>query len=311
MPIATKQPALKERILDAIPNYRSTLERARALSTLTLSGLDGMGNISDLNVAYYDRISTAVDSGVSDLTALRDAYAADVSALQGKGQFHQLAVQVMQHARNAATQLLVDHADVALGILRGELDTLMGDVDRNRPAITTQALSAEHAIAAGTQAVTDWQTVNALLARYDEIRREHRDWVKRQGGDNQMPGFVAVGQTARFLDVDPTWLYRRATTTAPTGGDTTTITAWLNRHRGTTIDPGDAHRTDVWPNTYRPNEWLLIVADNDPWLPDADIINGCYGIADEMFRNAINSTPTWMLSRLAELTTLGATTNLQ
>lgn len=306
-----KTPALRERILDEIPGYRAAMHRFDTLRRLTLSGLDDIGNATTIEVAYYDKISAAVANGVDSLHDLREQYTADVTGMQARSQFHALAVRIMQQSRTDAETALSDNADVALDYLRSELDTLMADVRKSRTLIANHPASAEVALTAGgPTAAHDWQTVTTLLGRYDEIRREHLAWVRRQSGDANTAAFATIGQVARFLEADPAWLYRRATTPVPGTGNNPTIAAWLDGTR-ITVDPAEANRDGIWPNTIRPSQWLLTVADNDPWVPNADTITACHNTADEMFRNTVNTGTSWFISRIATLAEHGAITDLQ
>lgn len=318
MPTKTKTSVpLRDRILDQIPDYRSALLRADALRSLTLRGLD-LGNTGTIDTAYYAKISDAVTNGADNLDDLRDQYTADITGMQARSQFHALVVRIMQQSRADAETALGDNTDVALDYLRSELDTLMVDVRNNRTLIDNHPATAEAALSAGPQAAQDWATVTTLLGRYDEIRREHLAWVRRQSGDMSNAAFATIGQTARFLEADPTWLYRRATTPAPSYGwdpAVTTITAWLDGTRmdGTrmTVDPAEAQRDGIWPNTIRPTQWLLTVADNNPWVPDGPTITACQNTADELLRNTTNTGASWFLRSIATLTEHGAITDLQ
>lgn len=299
-----KTAPLRERILEQIPGYAAATNRERALRLLSLQGVDTVGNRTDIDTDFADRIARAVDAGTTDLTELRADYAAAITGLEARSSFHRLAIDVMQRARDDANQLLADHADVALDYLRGKLDQLFADVAKNRTAIEQHPDSAEAAITAG--ATTGWTLVNELLGRYDEIRKEHRAWVIRQSGAPGTPGFATIGQARRFLEIDPGWLHRRAAATPPTQDDT--LAAWFRKTAA--VEPSDVNRTTIWPATYRPSNWLLTVADNDPWLPDADTIAECHTLADELFRTAGTASPSWTLSRLAILAEHGAITEL-
>lgn len=305
---------LRERTLDQIPGYRKAIERSRRLQRLTLQAVNSIGNLGDLNVAYHQQIADAVDNGTTDLTQLRDLYAADVAALQGRAQFHNLAITVQQQARDEAAELLTRHADIALDYLRDELNSLMTEVRKHRTIIDNHPATAEAAIERGTKAAANWKTVTDLLGRYDDIRREHREWLKRQHGDH-VHSFHTVGQISRFLEAEPAWLLRRRTTSPPAGGRERDIAAWFNSATGD-VNPEDGRRNDIWPHSHRPNKWLLIVADNDPWLPDANTITTAANAADELFKNNDTATTAhWFRSRVTVLTDLGAqldlTTNSQ
>ncbi|KRD04953.1 hypothetical protein ASE48_20140 [Mycobacterium sp. Root265] len=306
------QTGLKDRILSQIPGYQTALERERRLRTLTLQSLDNLGNGADLESAYYAKVAEAVDGGATDLNSVCDAYVADLNGMRARAEFHQLAVRVMQQARTDADHALTTGSDTALDILRSELDTLVTDVHKHRALIVAHPVNAEQALTTGgPKAASDWKAVTELLGRYDEIHREYTEWVSRQH-ETHLPTHipVACGQTRRFLEIEPAWLHRRATTPAPDGSNNHDIAAWLNQHGATDLNPEDMQRNSPWPHAHRPSEWLLIVVDNQPWLPDAATLTACHALADEMFRTAAYSGTSWFYNRLAELTELGASTDL-
>ena len=305
-----KAPTLKDRIHAEIPGYDTALARERALRTLTIANMNAMGNVGDVNADYYHRVSAAVDNGVTDLDDLRESYAAEVSKLQARAGFQQLCVSLMQQSHTDADTALTDHTDIAFDVLRAELDAIMADVDKHRAIIQAHPATAEEALNAGPNGAKNWQTVTSLLARYDELRREHRTWALRQIGETTAPGFATIGQVRTFFDTDPTLLHARATTRAPSDGDGA-LSTWLSQSP-TGIDPADASRRDgnIWPSSYRPADWLLLVADNQPWVPDGHTINACHRITADVFLNAPHWRPSTTLARLAELSQHGAITNL-
>ncbi len=309
---APNRTGLRDRILAQIPGYSAAVSRERELRSLTLQSLNGIGNAAELETEYHRKITDAVDAGATDLAAVRDAYVSDVTGLRARAEFHQLAVRVMEQSRIGAQQALESNTSVAFDVLRGELDALVNDVHTHRKLIGEHPTNAEQALATGgSKAAANWKTVTDLLGRYDEIHREYYTWVSRDHGTHlaaQIP--VICGQTRRFLEVEPAWLHRRAVTPSPSHS-TSAIAAWLNPRRSINIHADDPHRTSPWPNAYRPSEWLLIVVDNEPWLPDADTLTACHALADEMLRNTTSADGSWFYNRLNELTRLGAHVDLE
>lgn len=309
--MSANKTGLKDRILAQIPGYHDALNRERALRALTLQSLNDLGNGGELESAYYAKIKAAVDSGAKNLNAVRDAYVADLNGMRARAEFHQLTVRVMEQSRIDAQQALATNTSVALDVLRAELDTLVSDVHSKRDIVAAHPVNAEQALTTGgSKAAANWKIVIDLLGRYDEIHREYYDWVSREHGTHlpaQTP--VVCGQTRRFLEVEPVWLHRRATTPAPGNSTDSDLAAWLNKRQDATFQPEDLQRTSPWPHAHRPSEWLLIVVDNEPWLPDAATLTACRAMADEMFRSA-SAGSSWFYNRLNELTGLGAHVDL-
>lgn len=304
---------LKDRILDQIPGYRTVVERERRLRTLTMQGLNAIGNASDIAVDYYEKIAQAVDSGADSLTDIRDQYMTDLNGLRARAEFHQLAVRVMQQAQADANVILSSNTDLALNILRAELDTLMTEVRKHRAVIAAHPATAEQALSSGDpKAADNWRTVTGLLGRYDEIHNEYNQWITRQDDTGRGVAFAAtvIGQMARFLEAEPFWLHRRSITPAPDGGNNGPIKAWLDAAQGFTLTPEDNPRTGLWPHAHAPSQWLLMVADNEPWLPDADTLFACLDLAEDMFRSSATAGASWFYSRIAELAEHGAHTDL-
>lgn len=304
---------LRDRILEQIPGYSAAVSREQALRTLTLQSLNGIGNAAELETDYHRKITDAVAAGAKDLVAVRDAYVADMTGMRARAEFHQLAVRVMEQSRIDAQQAMETNTAVAFDVLRTELDGLVNDMHANRKIITEHPTNAEQALTTGgSKAAANWKTVTDLLGRYDEIHHEYYQWVSRDHGTHlaaQIP--VICGQTRRFLEVEPAWLHRRAVTPAPGNSTNSDIAAWLNRRQSVEFHADDAQRTSPWPNAYRPSEWLLIVVDNEPWLPDADSLTACHAVANEMLRSTTSADGSWFYNRLNELTRLGAHADLE
>lgn len=306
--MSANKTGLKDRILDRIPGYHDALNRERALRSLTLQSLNDLGNGGELESAYYAKIKDAVDSGAKDLNAVRDAYVADLNGMRARAEFHQLAVRVMEQSRVDAQHALETNTAVAFDVLRAELDALVTDVHANRKIITDHPTNAEQALTTGgPKAAASWKTVTDLLGRYDEIHREYYTWVSRDHGTH-LPAQVPVicGQTRRFLEVEPAWLHQRAITPAPGTSTTSDVAQWLDSKQGIDFNADDLQRTSPWPHAHRPSQWLLIVVDNEPWLPDAATLTACHSMAGEMLRSTTSADSSWFYNRLGELTRLGA-----
>ena len=132
-----------------------------------------------------------------------------------------------------------------------ELDTLAAEVNEHRTAVENHPNTAEQAIATGT-GQAQWNLVDGLISRYNEIRNEHRRYVKLQSDGNEPRGFVFVAQSAKFLEVDPYWLHRRAATNGRNSTDPA-IAAWFASIGGAQTEYA---RNGIWPTMPR-NRWLL------------------------------------------------------
>lgn len=267
MSAAVKDRALKERVLDQIPRYRDLQNRRDRLRSL----LRIVPPASDLNLAYTEQITAAADASAETLDDLRERFAADRQNWSTAAEFNALVRDAWFHASSDTENAQKAGAPIALDYLRGELENLMAEVREHREILQAHPDSAEQAIGAGPAGLKNWKLVNELIGRYQELRTEHRAYVNLQFGGT-VNGFDTCAQSARFLEIDPWW--RRCRSTGGTCHDTQ-IAAWLHSR-----DPrAEGNRTSIWPSTYTQAQWLLAVADADPWLPDADTIDQVVQIA--------------------------------
>ncbi|WP_370501196.1 hypothetical protein NWT09_14115 [Mycolicibacterium sp. jd] len=295
-------PNLKEAVLDHIPGYRRAENRHKRLQKL----IRIVPNETELKRDYRARIFAAADADVDSLDDLRQDYITDRAIWQGAAAFAEQVSQALRQASEDMKTARLTGSRAALDYLRTQLDDLMAEVREHRDIIATHPKSAEHVINAGNAAQKNWNLVEGLISRYDELRAAHRDYVRIQTDGSAGQDFATCGQIATFIDHDPSWLYRRGT--APgSQSQVEEIRAWFNASRGR-VKPADVNRVDIWPQSYRASQWLLIVADNQPWLPDGTTIKRSAQTAnqlmDQQFRDAsrlnlFRSTVAELDSRLA------------
>lgn len=293
---------LRERVLDAIPGYRQAQARHDRLIALTQI----VPTVHEaLDAGYIEQIAAAADNESASLDDLAASYALDRQTWAAKVEFQKLVIATREQARTAAESAKVYGATEALDFLRDELDTLMAEVDKHRAPVAAHPNTAEEAIRGG--GTKQWELVEGLIARYAELRAEHRKYVTLQSGEVAR-GFAVCGQIARFLEADPYWRYRRATCPGHASTDPS-IATWFTQS-GT----GEAHRTNIWPLGIPRNQWLLTVADNQPWLPDADTIIQAHYLAEELFAGAKSYRTMPEIGgfqrRISELNDLGVTTTI-
>ncbi|BAX96317.1 hypothetical protein MSTE_00982 [Mycobacteroides stephanolepidis] len=300
MRVNVKERPLKERVLDQIPRYRELQNRRDRLRSL----LRIVPPASDLNLAYAEQITAAADTGADNLDDLRDRFAADRQNWTAAAEFNTLVRDAWYHASSETENAQKASVPIALDYLRGELTALMNEVREHREVLQAHPDSAEEAIGAGPAGLKSWKTVNTLIDRYQELRTEHRVYVNLRFGGT-VKGFDTCAQSARFLEMDPWW--RRCRSTGGTCNDTR-IAAWLHNRE----HHAEGNRTNIWPHSYTQPQWLLAVADNDPWLPDANTIDRANQIATELLGRmpSNNSEITSFYRRIAELTALGAVVDL-
>ncbi|WP_197382647.1 hypothetical protein [Mycolicibacterium mengxianglii] len=306
-----KTDSLHKQILDVIPGYRNAIERRETLRKLMRTNTW----VGDFEATFRAKIADAVDTGATNLDDLRAEYTAARQEWKATGEFNVLITNAYHDADNAVAQTLSGGTAAALDYLRVEMDTLMADVRKNRDVITAHPSSAEQALDTPSGA-KNWRTVTSLLGRYADLRNEHHSWIRRDGN---IKGFEVCGQFTKLL-ADPHWQYRRATSPGKRATDSQ-IAAWFAG--GTTKpnptqswpefvasqakDATDVDRPDIWPQSVRPNTWLLIVADNDPWLPDADTIAEVHRITTELFTRPMTESADnrWFYRLISELAQYG------
>ncbi|MGV0718543.1 hypothetical protein ABQE93_24365 [Mycolicibacterium sp. XJ662] len=273
---ARTKTSLRERVLDEVPGYRQAQRRHLRLTELfQIVGTP----LNELNRGYIDRICAAADDEtVSSLDDLAGAYATDWQQHSGRLEFFRLVGAERDRAADHTKTAMAQGADSALEFLRGELKALVADIVENRETVNAHPNSAAKVLASDAGAADRWHLVTVLISRYEEIRTEHRRYVNLQQGEH-IQGYATVGQCARFLEVDPYWRHQRATTPGHASTDPA-IAAWFNNRPRRGQNTGN---TGIWPVGYSQSQWLLIVADSEPWLPDADTIDHAHRLAEQLF----------------------------
>jgi len=303
MPTTTSAKSLRDSVLDAIPGYRQAEHRRHRLTQI----LGQLPAQPDLILGYQARIFAAADEGADNLNDLRLDYITDLTVAQGAMRFREEVVEAMHQAVTQMDTTRRQGASVALDYLRRELDSLMADVRKNRDIIATHPTNAADVINGGRSA-KDWKLVEDLVTRYDTLRALHREYVKFQGN----PGgtdFAVCGQVAKFLDTDPHWIHRRNTAHG-NGSPVPEIREWFASRPARRTKAEDAGRSSIWPASMRPAEWLLTVADNRPWLPNAHSIEEAAHLANQLMDKPFKNGSTLnffrdTLKKVSELTANG------
>ncbi|MCV7230421.1 hypothetical protein [Mycolicibacterium komossense] len=305
----TTRPAtnLAERVLAHITGYPEAIQRHRRLIPFTADLVNQGEWLTELDRAYATKITAAIDAGATNLDDLRNAYVTERAAGQSRGHFALLVRDAAERARADLTLIQAAGADEALDYLRTELSALYADVRTHRDIMVNHPANAEAALHQPDGAAR-WDLVTGLLQRYEEVRAEARKYAVMQNRDiTSGTGFALIGQTHRFLAVEPHWQHLRATSHGPTN-TTAAIRAWFSTTAMPFV-PEDVNRQSLWPHQYRPVDWLLTLADEaQPWLPDGDVIGEARRLADQLITA---DTTDWFVQCADQLNALGITVDVE
>lgn len=201
--------------------------------------------------------------GADPATLLDDYIEAKVRA-NAELQFGNLIRDLLQ--RSAVPVALEESfADTGVELCRDELAAIMGRVAEHRTLIEQHPATIEVAVNAG--AVDDWRTVEQILDDYDALRMEYRRQVRLQNPGLGGPVIDAV-ECKHFADVNTYWTHKRHRASILEGYPDREIWEWFRPSTPATASTRAEH--------------LLTIADNDPWMPDADDLSKVATIIDHL-----------------------------
>lgn len=177
--------------------------------------------------------------------------------------------ETLTGAQDALNNAINRNTGRAYNYLQTQVDTLTKQIRAERDSLAALVgLDADTAIRAGR--VKDWQHAESLIERYAEIRHAHFSILCIEDSTTQRHVFAVSGQLPDPCDIDPYWVYRRTyysgRTTAVPAADYRAHVDWLNAAQG---KPTETHlRSDIYPTTMHPLQWLLTIAEHKPWVPN-------------------------------------------
>lgn len=239
--------------------------------------------------------------GNADVDAKRRLYAGDdpadvfndyavAIAQQGASDlFGKLTANILQTLAVAQT-FEERFTDEALTICRDELDSIMARVAKHRHLIENHPTTAEEALRVGN--LSDWETVEQILTDYQALRAEHARQVRLQD-KALLTRVVDSFQCREFLDVDRHWAYRRRTTPIADNYPAPEVLRFFRADVPTITNQG-------------PAQWILTVADHQPWLPDATQIATLNNRLEQLcsrpwHTDRSRADRTWFAESLAEI----------
>ncbi|UQE75801.1 hypothetical protein MYK68_04095 [Gordonia sp. PP30] len=184
----------------------------------------------------------------ADPAELIDDYCAAKLRENAENAFGALTANVLQRVADPRSH--EEHfAETALAMCRDELDAIFTRVDQHRDLIAEHPMTAEAALNGN---IDDYQTVQKILSDYDALRAEYVRQIRLL--NPAIGGATINGIQARdFLAIDPYWARKRAVVPISDSYPEPQIVQWFRS--GHTIKP------------LAPNQWILAVADHQPWLP--------------------------------------------
>ncbi|WP_206499111.1 hypothetical protein [Rhodococcus sp. KRD175] len=191
-----------------------------------------------------------------------------------------IAAAVVADLRAEVEQVTKAGINSAYAVLRDELDDILADVRGSADALRN-VHSADDAIRAGV--TEQWQSVDSLISRYEELRSAHWKLVQTEGVELQRSIFYACGLLADHLEHEPVWVARRSSSAAHTtqAPFAQAHREWLRSARTIGALSPDG-RAALWPAEVEPSTWLLHIATHaQPWVPNAQTILDVHRAATE------------------------------
>ena len=249
---ATPPKPLRDRIREANSAYKHQTGLHSRLMQFAQTQTAG-----DVNRDFIVRLEAGEDPA-----KLRDEYIDAKVRADAEHQYRGLISQMLQRVDTQSAE--ARFADEALDLCRDELDAIMGRVAKNRPLIEQHPATIEAALAAGS--LDDWQTVEQILDDYDALRVEYRRQIRLQDAGLTGPKIGAV-ECRHFVDLDLYFVNMRRRTSILNGYPDSQILAWFRPERTSTGSRA---------------EHLLLIADNEPWLPDANELNQINRVVEQL-----------------------------
>ncbi|GAA2887401.1 hypothetical protein GCM10010472_52150 [Pseudonocardia halophobica] len=275
---------LLDRALDAIPGYRdATTARQRLLEhaedlARRARGPEGAGATRAL---ANDLATTATDGKKlpDDLHVQAFDAAQAGERLKAGATALRLAAAEVNHR---ADELIEEHVDFALDVLRAELDELL-TAARAAAANLGDARTAEQAVDAGPDAAAALRAIRESAARYRTLRKAHADLIHLAvvGSVPEREGGRPVPRWGRKPGSDLGWWPKEAAAAFPVAGppvdlpdDDTALMFRVLQLDGVDIaDPVTVEtraQTDhdaSKPAPVRPNQVITVRPHQDPYKP--------------------------------------------
>lgn len=246
-------------IRQRIEAANTELQNAKALQARLRQYTDTNGVIVDVDEQFRNRIRAGADP--ADLV---DEYIDARNRQTALGLFGSNVVRSLLERVTLPVNLEKAFADDALDMCRDELDRIMAAVTEHRNLIEQHPATIDAALAAGS--LDDWQTVEDLLNDYDQLRAEYRRQIRLQDSGLSGPKIGAV-ECKHFVDIDLYFVNMRRRTSILEGYQDQEILRWFRPE---------------WNSTNSRSEHLLRIADNQPWLPDADELGKLNHIVEQL-----------------------------
>ncbi|KRE31566.1 hypothetical protein ASG82_23815 [Mycobacterium sp. Soil538] len=263
--------------LAAIPGYT---EAKTAVDTVKAWRLPAIVTAGAERARIAAELTQAARAGKALPTGLIERLDADQRAAALNSKIAGLIRDTLEEAQ--ATLKFTVSSGITSGYqhLRETLEELLAQVRRDRDQLTAVSyLDADTAIR--TNQIEQWQRAETLVARYSEIRHAHFSLLSTQNSTIQRHVFAVSGQLQDPCDDDPHWINRRIHNLgyvhANVGDDEyRRHVQWLTAAQGR---PAENHnRADIYPTTMPHLTWLLVIADHDVWMPDADTLTDAHHI---------------------------------
>ncbi|MGB3699315.1 MAG: hypothetical protein WBA05_17950 [Gordonia sp. (in: high G+C Gram-positive bacteria)] len=178
-------------------------------------------------------------------------------------QFGRIVADILQRTASPRSRE-AQFADQALDLCRDELATIMSRVTKHRALLEQHPATIDAALAAGS--LDDYRTVEQILDDYDALRVEYGRQIRLQDAGLTGPKIGAV-ECRHFVDVDLYFVNKRRRASILEGYPDEQILAWFRPEQISTSSRA---------------EHLLLIADNEPWLPNADELGKVNHAVDQL-----------------------------
>jgi hypothetical protein len=288
----TTASTVRSRTLAAIPGYTEAARRsgnARARIRLKNDGLQ----FETAYAALVTKVQSLVDDDQDVPLNIADAAA----QAERDDRSRTLRAQVLSSIagpiagnRASTEQYLVSGAQEATKHLASELAALVTEVKSLAPDLVGIRNAAE-AIKAGPRAVAAWQSLDAHVTTYNDIRQTQ--WEILAANISTPTGDV-IGRIALFaesLDVLPYWVNRRMDAAAKSRTDTQEqreYQTWLRSAKSAW--PQSEHAW--WPTADQEHHLVHICTKLHPWIPTPAVFDKALSLATRATVSVLQDIPT-------------------
>lgn len=171
-------------------------------------------------------------------------------------------------AQDRARRLVRTHVDDAYTVLAGHLTKLYREVDKHRGDLTGST-TAEAAIRSGTP--TAFTQGDDLCRRYEQIRAAHAEMLRIEDPAIGTPALIHAGQIRNAVEHEPYWhsIRRRSATQVGLDHHSNRIADHLGWLKNAPATGQHDRRSTIWPDDRPHLDWLLLLAEHEPFVPDA------------------------------------------